>query len=98
MPVTKLIAVKEFCNHHRIDQELILAFESRKLIALVKEKRSYYIPRPELPLAEKLVRLYNHLGINLEGLEVVLPLLERIEKRDRELTELRRRLSFYEKQ
>lgn len=98
MPAAKLIAVKEFCSHHQVDQELILAFESRNLITLVKEKRSYYIAQPVLPLAEKLIRLHHHLGINLEGIEVLLPLLERIENRDRELTELRKRLSFYEKQ
>jgi len=96
MPASKLISVKEFCHHHQVETELIMAFESHNLIALVKEKRSYYIPNQSLALAEKLLRLHLELGINLEGLEVLLPLLDRLEKSNQELNELRIRLDFYE--
>lgn len=96
MPVKKLIAIKEFCSYHEVDMDLLLQFESHQLISLVKEKRSFYLPQGQLPLAEKLLRLHLQLGINLEGLEVILPLLHRIQNQDAALRNLQNQLNFYE--
>ncbi len=95
MAAQKLIAVKAFCSYHEINDEVFFEFESRNLIHLVKEKRSYYIPYNQLPLAEKLIRLHLQLGINLEGLEVILPLLERLQSQEDNLQKLAKQVNFY---
>lgn len=96
MPGEKLIAVKEFCSYHEIDTRVIIDFNTHNLISLTREKRSYYISSKQLPIAEKLLRLHLNLGINLEGLEVILPLLERLQNQEDRLRELENLLSFYQ--
>jgi len=96
MPVQKRIPIKEFCSYHGINTQVIMELESRKLLSLIKENRYYFLPSNQLPLAEKLIRLHLHLGINLEGIEVILPLLERLQNLESHLKTLKNRLNFYE--
>jgi hypothetical protein len=50
----------------------------------------------ELSKAEKIVRLYKDLDINLEGIEVINQLLYRIEILQGEIISLKNRLRLYE--
>jgi hypothetical protein len=43
-----------------------------------------------------MVRLHYDLGINLEGIETIFHLLERIESLQHEMLNLKKKISFYE--
>jgi len=95
MAAQKLIAVKEFCVHHRIKTDLVLELHRNEMIELVWVKRTGYIPEKSLPSLEKILRLHRDLQINLEGIQTILHLLGRLEENQAELTRLRNQLEFY---
>ncbi len=49
-----------------------------------------------IPQVEKIMRLHFDLNINLEGIDVIINLLQQIETLQEEITQLKRRLSLYE--
>ena len=95
MATQKRVAVKEFCLHHNIAIDFIDELHHNDVIQLVMVKRSRYIPAKNLHSLEKIVRLYNDLNINFEGIQTILHLLSTLEKKEVELTDLRNRLAFY---
>ncbi len=63
-------------------------------IILIEEKK--LIAESQLPKLEKLVRLHYDLQINLEGIDAIANLLDRINKIQEENTILKNRLRLYE--
>ena len=57
---------------------------------------SLYIPEEQLPALEKMVRLHFDMDINIEGIETISHLLNRIEQMQNEIHDLRNRVAVYE--
>ena len=91
----KLIAIKEFCLHHNLSNEFINELYHNDIIEFITIKRTRFIEAKNLPALEKVVRLYNDLRINIEGIHTILHLLSALEKKEAELHNLRNALSFY---
>ncbi len=96
MNLQDFIAVTDFCNNYSISQALVIEFKEYGLIEIIEQRKDWYLPISELPKAEKIVRLHSELGINLEGLSVVIQLLDRITAQQEEITFLKNRLDLYE--
>jgi hypothetical protein len=95
MATQKLIAIKEFCVHHQIPADLILQMEQFEMVELVWIKRTGYIPAKSLSGLEQILRIYQDLQINLEGIQAVLHLLDKLEEKEAALQKLRDQLMFY---
>ncbi len=96
MDNTEFIALSDFCESHDITSTFVIELQEYGLLQVVKRNNDSYIPIQELPKAEKIVRLYLELDINLEGIEVIEHLLEKIHKMQQEITLLRNHLRLYE--
>ena len=92
MEQEELIPVKDFCIHHNIEYSFISSLENSGLISIKSVKRSSFIHVDEMHKLEKFVRLHYDLDINLEGIETINYLLERIEEMQREIVNLRNKL------
>jgi chaperone modulatory protein CbpM len=90
------IAVIEFCMHHQTDQSFVVHLHQAGLINLVSTGEEFFIPESQLESLERLWRLHTDLDINLEGIETVVHLLDKIEKLNLQLNNLRNQLRFYE--
>lgn len=90
------ITVKEFCVSHGITSNFILELHEFGLIEVIQQEDTHYLSYEELPKAEKILRLHSDLEINLEGIEVIHELLERIQRMQGEIISLRNRLRIYE--
>ena len=55
-----------------------------------------YVPVNQLHNLEKLIRLYYELDINLEGIETITYLLQRMNEMQQKIVHLSNRLSLYE--
>jgi cytochrome c peroxidase len=66
------------------------------LIEITIIKEAEYIHESQLNELEKIVRLYYEMDINLEGIETVIHLLQRINDMQNEITLLKNRLRLYE--
>lgn len=90
------ITANEFCTGHNIEMAFLYSLDKNGLITLEKAEESIYIIEDQLPNLERIVRLYYDLGINLEGIETIINLLERAEELQNEINMLRNRLRLYE--
>jgi len=96
MQTEEMIIVHEFCVHHDIDISFINALNDSGLIELQHTEDKWYIPVTELPQLEKLVRLYYEMDINLEGIETITYLLNRMNDMQQQILELNNKLRLYE--
>jgi hypothetical protein len=94
--IDDFIAVNEFCVHHNIEISFINLLEQNGLIRLSVIESKYFVEKEQLPQLEKFVRFYYDLDINLEGIETINYLLQRIEILQNEITKLKNRLIFYD--
>lgn len=96
MTDTHLVPVQTFCIHHQIDVAFIDSLQAYGMIETVTIDDCTYIHEDRLHELEVLVQLHDDLDINLEGLDVVANLLNKIRSMQDELSNLKRRLEFYE--
>jgi hypothetical protein len=91
-----LVAVDEFCASHKIEISFISSLHESGLIELTTIRESEFIEAEQLRKLEKFIRLYYELDINLEGIETINYLLQRIDSMNDEIRLLRNTLSLYE--
>ena len=92
----KYIEVRDFCVSHGISTQFIVQLHDTGLIKVVKKENTEYLQYDELPKVEKIVRLHDDLNLNLEGIDVINSLLERVEQMQNEIINLKNKLDFYE--
>ncbi len=92
MKTAELIPAKDFCLHHKIEYSFISSLGNSGLINVTSVKRSTFIHIDEMKKLEKLVRLHYDLDINIEGLETINHLLDKIEDMQTEIVRLRNKL------
>jgi len=96
MQTEYLISVDEFCANHNIEISFISSLEQTGLIEITTIKKTGFINAEQLQQLEKFIRLYYDLEINLEGIETITHLLQRMNSMHDEILMLRNRLRLYE--
>ena len=91
-----MIPANEFCASHNIEITFINSLQEAGLIEITTINRTEYIHESQLNKLEKIVRLYYELDINLEGIETVTHLLQRINDMQNEIMLLKNKLRLYE--
>ena len=96
MQTTDFIVADEFCVNHHLEISFIHSLREHGMIETMIVDQALCIYTEELPRLEQIVRLHRDLNINLEGIEVINDLLQRIEEMQDEIMRLRKRLDFFE--
>jgi len=96
MPKQHFIAADTFCLNHQIDYHFIQLLRQSGLIETREESETIYIPEEQLAALERMVRLHFEMDINLEGIETINYLLQRMEAMQQEIVQLKNRIGFYE--
>jgi hypothetical protein len=96
--IDDLIAVSEFCVNHNVEISFLNLLQENGLIEISTIESTYFVEKEQLPQLEKYVRFYYDLDINLEGIETINYLLEKIENLQNENIALKNRLRFYNAQ
>jgi hypothetical protein len=96
MKTENLIAVNEFCINHKIEISFISSLQQTGLIEFTTIEEDIYIDEDQLRQLEKIARLYYELDINIEGIETIHHLLQRINSLQDEIIMLRNKLRLYE--
>ena len=91
-----LVAIDEFCANHKIESSFISSLQQNGLIEITTIRETGFVDLKQLRQLEKIVRLYYELDINLEGIETINYLLDRINSLQDEIILLRNRLRLYE--
>ena len=96
MKTKYLIAIDEICANHNIDVSFISSLQQIGLIDITTIENSRFIATDQLLELEKYVRFYYEMDINLEGIETVTHLLQKINNLQHEIGTLTNRLQLYE--
>jgi len=96
MQTRNLIAINEFCINHNIEISFINTLHQTGLIEITNIEETGFIDVNQLGHLEKIVRFYFDLDINLEGIETINHLLERMQMMQNEIITLKNRLRLYE--
>lgn len=96
MPTNELILTEVFCNYYNVDYSFLNNLQRVGLIEITSDETTTYIAESELQKLEQLVRLHYDLDINLEGIDAIAHLLEKVKHLQNEVNGLRNRLKLYE--
>ena len=91
-----LIRAEEFCRGHRLEVSYLDSLQEFGLIEVIRTEGQAFIKSDALPRLEKIVVFHQELQINLEGVDVIMNLLERVARMQDETVQLRNRLRRYE--
>ena len=97
MNSTNLIQIKQFCVYHEIEHTFITALNNYGLVEIIIQKEDEYLQPEQLPAIEKMIRLHYDLEINLEGIDAIYHLLNKIEVLQQNLTETQNKLRLFER-
>jgi len=96
MQTEEMISADEFCIHYNIEKSFLYSLKESGLLDITMVEEKMYIPVHQLYQMEKLVRLYYEMDINLEGIETITYLLQRMNEMQQQIIHLRNQLSIYE--
>lgn len=91
-----LIAIDEFCVKHEIEHSFISSLQETGLIEITMIEETGFIQVDQIQQLEKFIRFYYDLDINLEGIETISHLLQRVNDLQEEIIQLRNKLGLYE--
>lgn len=92
MERNELISVTEFCRYYQVEVSFIQSLKESGLIEISDIEENAFIPFDEMPRIEKFIRMHYDLNINLEGLETIEYLLQKIQTLQDELGRARSRV------
>lgn len=96
MQTENLIAIRDFCIHHNIEISFISSLQQNGLIEITTIEETDFIDAGQLQQLEKFTHFYYELDINLEGIETISHLLQRIETMHDEMVALKNKILLYE--
>ncbi len=96
MQTEEMILADEFCIHHNIELSFIYSLKDSGLLEVTHIEEKLFLPVSQLGYIERLVRLYYEMDINLEGIETITYLLQRMNDMQQQIMQLSNRLHIYE--
>ena len=96
MQTEELIPANEFCLRHNIELSFIYSLKELGLVETATIEEQIFVPVSQLTQLEKLVRFYYEMDINVEGIETITYLLQRINNMQQQIVQLSNRLNMYE--
>ena len=91
-----LIALNDCCMHYSIEVSFVRSLNGAGLVDIVTVQNTDYLHQEDIAYLEKMVRLHQDLDINMEGIEAIAHLLNRVDILQEEINGLRNRLRLYE--
>ena len=96
MQQENLILVSRYCSLHDLDQAFITELCRYELLEILTIKEEDYLDMNRIPELERMTRMHLDLGINIEGIEAIVNLLDKMEQMNRQMLTLQQRLRQYE--
>jgi chaperone modulatory protein CbpM len=96
MTTEKLITIQTFCANYDIEFSFINSLSEFGLIEITTINKIKYLHQNKINEIEKMIRLHNELGVNMEGIDVIYNLTEKIKILQKEIDYLKNRILFFE--
>lgn len=96
MKTDHLIPLDVFCTSNDIEISFISSLHEAGLIEITTIEEAGFFDTEQLQQLERYLRFYYELNINLEGIDAIKHLLNRVNSMQEEITSLKNRLRLYE--
>ena len=96
MPDSEYILVETLCIEYEVEPSFFDDLSSFGLIEIHNVDADQFIPQQRLSDLERMIRIHQELNVNLEGIDVIFNLMERIDDLQSELQAARNRLSLFD--
>jgi chaperone modulatory protein CbpM len=93
---TELITITEYCTKYTVDPTFITALEESGLIVLREIENTKYIHYAQLVEMDRFIHFHYDLNINMEGIDVIVNLLDKVKQMQHEIDELKKHIHVYE--
>ncbi len=91
----KLIPMEQFCTHYNIEISFIHALSEYGLVNITTSEEIHYLQADQIKDIEKMIRLHFDLEINIEGIDAIYHLLQRVNNLRNELQSIKSQLHDY---
>ena len=96
MEVKDFIPVIQLCEHYCVEISFFKKLREFGLIEITSIEKTLYLHQDNLGEVEKIIRIHRELNVNIEGIDVVLNLLQKVNDLQNELNKVQNRLRLYE--
>jgi hypothetical protein len=93
---TKYIPLKQLADFNQVSVALITEFANFGLIEIIYAENTPCIHSHDMERCERALRLYKELGINKEGIEIILDMREKQAEMQKEINRLKHMLKKHE--
>ncbi|MEP6465217.1 MAG: chaperone modulator CbpM, partial [Parafilimonas sp.] len=90
-----LVPVTLCCEQYKVELSFIQSLHQYGFLHIVSVEATPFISTDDLQILEKLIRMYYELDINLQGIEAISFLLERVQNMQHEISYLKSKLNVY---
>ena len=94
--MANLITIKEYSVTYNIEPEFLMSLEDSGILIFTLEGEEKYINEDQLSDLERYIHFHYDLHINIEGIDAIRHLLQRVNQMDTEIRHLRSRLHLHE--
>jgi len=91
-----LILITHYCENTNTPEEFIYSLQEYGFIKIQRIDNNIYVESHEIVEIERISRLKNELGINLEGIDALYHMIKKISYLENELRNTKNRLKIYE--
>lgn len=91
-----LILKQTICSQYQVDTSFVDELDRMGLIQIEVIEQEHFVHHDQIGELERIIRLHRDLNVNLEGIDIVLNLLEKQQELLDELTSIKNRLRLYE--
>ena len=96
MKIENFIPLKTLVTHYKVELSFFSNLSELGLVEVQTVEQVQYIHQDSIYEIEKMIRMHQELDVNIEGIDVVFNLLQKIETLQKELVEVKNRLRLYE--
>lgn len=96
MSLENFIPLNQLCMHYEVEMSFFNSLDEFGLIEIYTIEESQYIPQEKASDIEKMIRMHHELDINLEGIETIFHLLDKISALQSEVIATKNKLRLYE--
>jgi chaperone modulatory protein CbpM len=96
MSIEKFIPLHKLCELYKVKMSFFSSLNEIGLIEIITIEESNYIHQDKINDIEKMIRMHIDLDINIEGIDIAINLLQKIDELENELISLKNRLKIYE--
>jgi hypothetical protein len=96
MNIDDFVLLNEICIHYQTEVSFINELGEIGLIQITVIEEKNYVHQDQIRNIEKMIRMHHDLDVNIEGIDAVFNLLQKIDVLQEELKETKNRLKRYE--